>query len=231
MRFLNFLMGSMLLMEKAGGDGGGSGGGGDDLAKQIADLKAANEKALKEFEEYKKANPVKTNDDPSLADKAKKEREAAEANIASQKAMESAINFNIQSKDYLKVNGAFLPKTVESIFAQAEKQNYDSAIQKANAIKAAILSEVFVVKEWVEHLTGPQKIEVENFLKLTNNGKQERVENIYSMIYEPTLEMVKKIEKAKQLNNGAKNQTDGEKMLAERMAKLSRKHYLGEKDA
>lgn len=232
MRFLNFLMGSMILMEEDKGDKGG-GGGGTDSAKDIAALKEQNAALMARLDaiEKGKADDKSKNDDPSLADKAKKEREANDAQAASQKAMESAINFNISSKDFVKNNASLLPKTIDSIFVQAEKQNYDSAMQKANAIKAAIISEVFVVKEWVEHLTGPQKIEVENFLKLTNNGKQERVDNIYSMIFEPTLEMVRKIEKAKQLNNGAKNQTDGEKALADRMMKMSKKHYLGEKDA
>lgn len=234
MRFLNFIMGSMLLMDEKNDDkGGGGGGGGTDSSKDIAALKEQNAALLARLDALEKGKDKDKdkNDDPSLADKAKKERENQDAQAASQKAMESAINFNISSKDFVKNNGSLLPKTIESIFVQAEKQNYDSAIQKANAIKAAIISEVFIVKDWVEHLTGPQKIEVENFLKLTNNGKQERVENIYSMIFEPTLEMVRKIEKAKQLNNGAKNQTDGEKALAERMMKLSKKHYLGEKDA
>lgn len=235
MRFLNLIFGAMILMDEAGKEdkGGGGGGGGNDPSKDIAALKEQNAALLARLDALEKGKDKDKdkNDDPSLADKAKKEREANEAQANSQKAMESAINFNISSKDFVKNNGSLLPKTIESIFVQAEKQNYDSAIQKANAIKSAIISEVFVVKEWVEHLTGPQKIEVENFLKLTNNGKQERVENIYSMIFEPTLEMVRKIEKAKQLNNGAKNQTDGEKALAERMMKLSKKHYLGEKDA
>jgi hypothetical protein len=234
MRFLNFIMGSMLLMDEKNDDkGGGGGGGGTDSSKDIAALKEQNAALLARLDALEKGKDKDKdkNDDPSLADKAKKERENQDAQAASQKAMESAINFNISSKDFVKNNGSLLPKTIESIFVQAEKQNYDSAIQKANAIKAAIISEVFIVKDWVEHLTGPQKIEVENFLKLTNNGKQERVDNIYSMIFEPTLEMVRKIEKAKQLNNGAKNQTDGEKALAERMMKMSKKHYLGEKDA
>lgn len=220
-------------MDEAGKDdkgGGGGNGGGTDSSKDIAALKEQNAALLARLDALEKGTKPK-NDDPSLADKAKKEREEQEAQANSQKAMESAINFNISSKDFVKNNGSLLPKTIESIFVQAEKQNYDSAMQKANAIKAAIISEVFVVKDWVEHLTGPQKIEVENFLKLTNNGKQERVDNIYSMIFEPTLEMVRKIEKAKQLNNGTKNQSDGEKALAERMMKLSKKHYLGEKDA
>lgn len=233
MRFLNFIMGSMLLMDEAGKDDKGGGGGGNDSTKDIAALKEQNAALLARLDalEKGKGKDDGKNDDPSLADKAKKERENQDAQAASQKAMESAINFNISSKDFVKNNGSLLPKTIESIFVQAEKQNYDSAMQKANAIKAAIISEVFIVKDWVEHLTGPQKIEIENFLKLTNNGKQERVDNIYSMIFEPTLEMVRKIEKAKQLNNGAKNQTDGEKALADRMMKMSKKHYLGEKDA
>lgn len=229
-----FLMGQLLLMEEDKGD---KGGGGNDSAKDIATLKEQNAAllarldALEKGKDKDKDKDKDKHDDPSLADKARKQREDLESNAQKEKSLESAINFTIGSKEFVKNNASLLPKTIEGIFAQAEKETYDTKIEKANAIKSGIISEFFAVQANMDQLTGPQKIEVDNFLKLTKNGKQERVENIYSMIFEPTLEMVRKIEKAKQLNNGDKNQTDGEKALAERMMKLSKKHYLGEKDA
>lgn len=233
MNFLKFLMGSYLLMDKAG-EGGGGGGGGSDPTKEIADLKTQNAELLKRLDALeKKGNPnPNPNTDPKdkdLADKAKAEREAAEAKAKGEKATEAALNFNIRSKDFIKDNAHLLPKNIAGLFDQAEKENYGSAVEKANDIKAGIISEFFAIQANHDQLTGPQKIEVDNFLKLTKNGKQEKVESVYAMIFEPTLDMLRKIEKAKQLNNGDKNQTEGEKAIAERMMKLSRQHYLGEK--
>ncbi len=212
--------------------------------KELEALKESNPKAYEhimktrgELEELKKkGDPPSKKDDPppkkddgDLADKARREREETEKKGKYEKSLESALNFNIAAGEFLKSNAGLLPKTVEGIFAQAEKQKYDSAIEKANEIKVGVVSEFFAVQANHDLLTGPQKVELDDFLKLTKNGKQERVEQVYAMIFEPTLETLRKVEKAKQLNNGSKNQTDAEKALADRMMKSSRAHYLGEK--
>lgn len=200
--------------------------------EEIAAMQAEN-LAFKVEAEKNKAKPppipiVPPPEDASLEEKAKKDRETKEAASKNQRSLESAINFSVASKEFIKNNKALLPPSIESLFTQADKETYDSAIEKANAIKVGIVSEFFLVQANMDQLTGPQKIEVDNFFKLTKTGKQDRVENVYSMIFEPTLEMARKIEKARQLNNGDKNQTDGEKVLADRMMKMSRQHYLGE---
>lgn len=168
-------------------------------------------------------------DDPSLADKVRKEQEDKDGKAKYEKSLTSAINFSVSSKDFLKVNQSLLPKSIESLFTQAEKENYGSAIDKANAIKVGIVSEYFSVQANHDLLTPSQKNELDDFLKLTKNGKESRVESIYSMIFEPTLETARKIEKAKQVNSGGKDQSDSEKALADRLMKLSKAHYLGEK--
>ena len=218
----------MVLMDKAGEPP--AGGAPPDNSKDLEALKSQNADLMKRLEalEGKKPDPK---EDPDLAEKARKEREAGEKSATHEKSLTAAIEFNASSKDFVKLNQSLIPKSIESIFAQAEKEKYDSAIDKSNAIKAGIISEFFAVQTNYDLLTGPQKNELDVFLKLTKNGKQERVENIYSMIFEPTLESIRKIEKAKQLNNGSKDQSDGEKALADRMMKLSKKHYLGVKDA
>lgn len=200
---------------------------------EVAALKADHQKALdaaaaKHKEELEKLKPApKKEDDPSLADKARQEREAAEKAKKSEKSLESAIVFNSGSKDFLKNNAGLLPKTIEGIFAAAEKESFDSQIQKANEIKVGIVSEFFAVQANLDQLTGAQKVELEDFLKLTKNGKQERVEAIYAMIFEPALENQRRVEKAKQVSNGSKDQSNSEKALAEKMMKNSKKHYLG----
>jgi len=211
--------------------------------EELEALKASNQKAYDSYMALKgendklKAKPDPKDDpkpDPKdekdLADKARLEREEAEKKGKYEKSLEGALNFNIAGPQFLKDNVGLLPKNVESIFAAADKEKYDSAIDKANAIKSGVVSEFFAVQENHDLLTASQKSELDEFLKLTKNGKQERVESIYAMIFEPTLETKRKVQKAKELNNGSKNQTDSEKALAERMMKLSKKHYLGDKE-
>ncbi len=230
MKILKFLMGQILLRDEfdPAKDGG-------DPVKVTAYHKAQTEKnaaLMKEIDDLKKANtvPPAKKDDPSLADKARLERETNEKKTKYERSLESALNFTIASPTFLKDNVGLLPKTVEGIFVAAEKEKYDSAVDKSNAIKVGVVSEFFAVQANHDLLTGAQKVELEDFLKLTKNGKTERVENVYAMIFEPTLETLRKVEKAKQVSSGSKDQSTAEKQLADKMMKASKKHYLGDKE-
>lgn len=209
--------------------------------KELEALKASSPKAYESYMALKsendklKASPPKKEDPPpkedaDLADKARKEREDNEKKGKHEKSLGSAMKFNMGSQEFLKTNAGLLPKTVESIFSAAEKENYGSEIDKANAIKVGVVQEFFAVQSNMDQLTGAQKVELEEFLKLTKNVKQERIENVYAMIFEPTLESIRKVEKAKQLGVGEKNQSSAEKALADKMMKQSKKHYLGDKE-
>lgn len=188
---------------------------------EIAKIKAEHEEALK------KLKPPA--DDPGLEEKARKEREAKEKSQADSKVLEAALKFSLGAKEWLKTNASLLPKDVAGIFEAAEKENYTSAIEKDGAIKAALIKSFFDVQANLDLLTTTQKTGLEDWLKLTKNGRQDQAQKVYDSIFEPTLEMLKRIKKAEQLNTGGKEQTDGEKALAERMMNLSKKHYLGEK--
>lgn len=195
-------------------------------------IKEANDKFAAEKAEWEKKSKEKPNpeDDPTLADKARKEREDKEKGAKHERSLEAAISFNQAGKDFAKNNEGLLPKSIEGLFVQAEKEKYDSAIDKANSIKVAVVTEFFAVQANHDLLTSSQKVELEEFLKLTKNVKQDRIENVYAMIFEPTLETLRKVEKAKQVNSGAKDQSNSEKALADRMMKQSKKHYLGDKE-
>ncbi len=236
------------LMDKAGGDGGGSGGsgggdgksgGGDgkgaggnsDHAKTIEALQSQN-KALEDRLAKLEKGPDKEKDDPDLQEKAKQARETKEKSEAGTKAIESALKFSLSAKDWLKTNSSLLPKDIEGIFSAAEKEHYDSAIEKDGAIKASVVQSFFSVQSNLDLLTPSQKTILEDFLKLTKNGKQEKSQGIYDQIFEPTFEMLKRVKKAEQLSKqGHATGTDGENDYKNRMMKLSKKHYLGEKDA
>lgn len=228
MKFLNYLMGSMLLMDKAGDDKGG--GGAPDTA---AELKAAKDEAatLKaEIEALKKAAaPPAKGDDNELADKVRKERELKDKQTAEGKVLESALKFTISAPEWLKTNASLLPKSVEGLFAQAEKENYDSAIEKANAVKAGIVSEFFAIQSNQDLLTESQKLSLAEFKALTKTDKQARVQAIYDQIFEPTFESLKKIKRAEQIGKGGGvESSDFETNYKNKMMGVSRKHYLKE---
>lgn len=213
-----------VLRDEANPDGGGGGNTAtttttDNKDKVIEELKSrleAMEKKLKPPE-----------DDPDLSDKVKKEQEQKDKQAADKKSLERALKFTMGSKDWLKNNQALLPKTVAGVFAQADKETYGSEVEKANDIMVSIVQEFFAEQANLDLLTDDQKSALEDFRKLTKNIKQERVGNIYSMIFEPTLETLRKIEKAKQLRDGGAEQTNDTKAYVDRMHNLAKEHYLG----
>lgn len=243
MRFMKYLMGSMLLMDKAGGEGGGgSGGEGDkgkgDSSKDIADLRDQNAKLLARLDALEKKGKGKNDDDEGdedddeedLNSKATKQRQEKEKRSSDSKALESALSFTIASKDWLKTNASLLPKDVEGIFAASEKESYDDAVQKASSIKSAIIQSFFKVQENLDLLTAHQKSILEDWLKLTKNGKEEKAQSMYDSIFEPTFEALKRVKKAAQLNKaGERSGDDAENAYKDKLIKGSRKHYMGEK--
>ena len=219
-----------------GGSGGGSGGGEGDKGKggegdKVAALEAANkalEERLAKLEGKKKDPPA---DDPDLIEKAKREAAIKAKGAEDTKRLEAAIKFNLGAKDWVKSNASLLPKDVDGIFVEAEKEKYDSAVEKDSAIKSALVQSFFSQQANMDLLTPSQKSAIEEFLKLTKNGKQEKAQQVYDSIFEPTFEMLKRLEKAKQLRmDGHANSTDADQAYKDKMMKLSRKHYTGEKE-
>ncbi len=199
-----------------------------DLTAELESFKAAN--AALEARLAKLENPEPKNDD-DLSDKARKDREQKELKAKESNELESALKFNIGSKDWLKANQSLLPKDIDGIFASAEKETYGSAIEKASDIKANVIQQFFKVQTNVDLLTPSLKSALDDFLKLTKNGKQERAQAIYDSVFEPAFEMLKRIKKAEQLNqNGLKGENDSETAYKERLLAGSKKHYLGEKN-
>lgn len=243
-RFLAGYIACTVLMDEAGGGkgGGGSGTGGEggkgagggetDHKKEIGELRTANEALMKRLEalEGKKKTENNPADDPDLAQKAEKDRLAKEKQASDQKAIEAALKFSLGAKDWLKSNESLLPKSVASIFEQAENEKYASAIEKDGSIKSALIQEFFKVQANLDLLTDSQKSALDEFLSLTKNAKQEQAQKVYAVIFEPTFEMLKRIKKAEQLRqDGHSTATDSDEKYKDRMVMLSRKHYLGEK--
>lgn len=170
-----------------------------------------------------------TNDEgDDLAAKAKKEADAKAKRQGDSKAMESALNFTIQAAEWLKTNAALLPKNIAEIFAQAEKEKYDDVVQKASAIKSAIIQSFFDVQENLDFLTAAQKVTLEDWRKLTKNAKEEQAQSVYDVVFEPTFESVKRVRKAQQVQqSGARSGGDAEERYKQKLINGSTKHYTG----
>lgn len=197
---------------------GGAKASADEIAKLKADLEAA------------KKTPTPPPADPDdLAKKAALQREADEKRASDEKRLEGSINFLVGAKEWAKTNAALLPKTIDGILDAAEKENFGSKVEKANAIKVGIISEFFSIQSNVDALTAAQKVALEDFKKLTKDKKQEQAQIVYDQIFEPAFEGLKKIKRAEQIAKGYKDETPTEHGYRDRLVKGARKHFLGEK--
>lgn len=213
--------------------------------EQLAALEKASPEAHKEYVAQRdelaklKAAPPKKDDqvDPPKKDDDDLEAKAAAARAAKEKGasrdrrLESAIKFDLSSKDFLKQNETLLPADVADIFSQAEKEKFEDAVEKDEAIKAGLVQAFFRVQANADLLTTGQKAMLDDYLKLTKTGKQEKAQAIYDMVFEPAFERLKAQKKAEALGRGHAQGSGVEDGYKKRLIDGSRKHYLGEKNA
>lgn len=166
-------------------------------------------------------------DDPDLLKKAKDQKDADDRKISDAKALEAAIKFDLKAPEFIKTNASLLPKNAEDIFKAANKETYSSAIEKDAAIKSGLIQSFFEVQANLDLLTASQKNQLDEYLKLTKTGKQDKAQLVYDSIFEPTFEMLKRVKKAETLNKGFGSGTDD--LYKNKLMNGSKKHYLGEK--
>lgn len=234
--WMKFVLMSHLLRAPEGDPPGGGGAPAaptlESLAKDNTELRSMNAKLLERFEKLEKAGtaaaPTPKTDDADLAAKAAKERETLEAKANRDKALTSAVKFTMNAPAWLKTNESLLPKSIAGIFAQAEKENYTDEIEKDCAIKVGIISEFFAEQANLDLLTDSQKSTIEDFRKLIKTVKQERAQQVYDSIFEPTFEALKRVKKAELISKGHGGGSDSTKAYKEKLIKGSAKHHLGE---
>lgn len=217
-----------------GGTGAGNAGGDPNGGKKVDppagdDWKAKFE-ALQKENEALKSKGGSGGDDPDLHARNKRAQDEAARAKANEKAMEGALKFTLQSESFLKDNAALLPKDVEDLFKLADKEAYDSPIEKANDVKSGIVQAYFKVQANHDLLTASQKAALADWQKLTKNGRNEEAAKVYEQIFEPTFEQAKRLKKADEVQrarNGFADDTDG--AYKKRLMELSKQHYLGEK--
>lgn len=230
--FGNSILGNVRILMDTAGEGKGAGGGTPtppaDLSKDLEAERAKNADLMKRLEALEKSklgDPVKPEEN-DLAEKARKDREAKEKQTSETAKLEKAIRFTTGISDFVKTNASLLPKSLDGILAQAEKEKYDSAIEKAQAVQVALVSEFFAVQSNLDLLTESQKNALAEFSALTKNVKQERVQQLYDMIFEPAFKSLKDIAKAKQLRDGEADPNDKKAAYAKRMAEISKAKFI-----
>lgn len=245
-KFMNLY--SFLKMDKANEGGSGGGGGGQGQQQQHGQQQGQQQQQasgnvtmtqaqfdaimarLPQNQNQQQQGQQQQQNNDDLATKAAADAKKKEQSGAESKALESAIMFNTGSKDWLKTNSSLLPKDVEGIFSAAEKETYDTQIQKASAIKSGVIQTFFKVQENLDLLTAAQKTNLEDWLKLTKNGKEEKAQQMFDVIFEPTFEMLKRIKKAQQVQIGGQRQgDDAENAYKDKLMKSSMKHFMGVK--
>ncbi len=195
-----------------------------DPAAELAALKAEN--AALKLAASKNPHAPKTEEDPGLAERARLAREASDKEAGRTKQLENALKFGMKAPDFLKQNEALLPKDVADIFKQADKENFADAIEKDAAIKSGLIQSFFAVQANVDLLTSGQKATLDDYLKLTKTGKQEKAQAIYDMVFEPAFETLRRVKRAEALQKGhGSGDDDGYK---KRLISGSQKHYFGE---
>ena len=175
-----------------------------------------------------KQDPPPPKEDPSLSDKVKKEQEDRDRKANDSKALESALMFNMTSAEFLKTNEKILPSGIADIFKVAEKENYSSALEKANATKAAIIQSFFSVQANLELLTPTQQTVLADYLKLTKNGKEDKANETYSNLFEPTLASLKRLKKAEEIAKakaGFGGQSHSEQAYKEKLMSMADKKF------
>jgi hypothetical protein len=167
-----------------------------------------------------------------LNEKVKLEREDKDKKSSETKLLEAAWSFNHTSAEFLRQNESVMPSEISEIFKAAEREKYESAVQKANATKSAIIQCFFSQQANLDLLTESGKNRLADFLKLTKNGKEERANDTYENIFEPALSTLKKVKKAEELTRSKMGFRDGkgDGQYKEKLMNLSRQHYLGEKN-
>ncbi len=210
--------------------------------EEIAAMKADNEaskaeatklkadiEALKNPKPEPKPDPEK---DADLQAKAKKDKEETEKANVSAKRVENALKFNLSVNEFVKTNKDILTADIEGILKAAEKENYDTAFNKANAVKVGIIGTFFAVQANMDLLTAAQKSQLEDFQKLTKNGKEEKAEHVFENIFEPAIELLKKVKKAEELGkakNGFSSGSSVENDYKQRLINQAKKGHLKEK--
>lgn len=230
MKFFNSYRKYVLFDEAQPAEGAKGGGGGADtlesIKAELASLKAELAKS-KGGEAPKPNDPPKDDDD--LSKKIERERQDKDKKMSETKQIETAVRFNTQLPEWIKTNKSLLPESVNDILVQADKENFNSEVEKSNAIKVGIINQFYALQSNLDLLTESQKKSLDDFKALTKAERELRVQSIYENIFEPSFLTLKNIERAKKISKGHAETDDKHSAYVQKMIELSSKKYKGVK--
>lgn len=177
-----------------------------------------------------KKDDEEDDEEDDLRRKAAKGRQTNEEKIAETRSIEGALKFNLGVQDFVKSNADLLPSEIQDILKTAEKESYDSAIEKSSAIKSSFIQSFFEIEANREALTAAQKVQLDDFLKLTKTGKESKASAIYENIFEPALETLRKVKKAEELGKSRSGLASGNAVMdgyKNRLVSGAKKTHLG----
>ena len=178
-----------------------------------------------------KEEPKDPGNDQSLADKVKLENETKQKQEGEKAKLTSALRFVMGADKFIEEHKTILPKEVADIFAKANKESYDSDVEKANAMRAGVIESFFSVQANMDILIPSQKSQIEEYLKLTRKARDEKSAEVFVNVLEPSMHMLKQLKKAEELAKTGRDGTLGEGQagiqgeIVKRMVDLSKKHY------
>lgn len=197
------------LMDEAGdkgGTGGGSGGdagsgaggaggtgGGDATAALLAEIKAmrAEITALKGSGGGGKAGDP----DPTLAE-IKRANEIKERQRSEQEKIVAATKFNERLGTFMKEYAGVLPADANEIPKVASPDKYPDEIQRALALKAALVESFFKEEKNEKLLTESQFAKLKTWRSLGTEARREDANAIYETVFEPALNQARAIRQA-----------------------------------
>lgn len=222
MRFNKYFY--MLLMDEISPpEGDGKGGGGDALESIKAELASLRAELAKS----KPADPLIEPDD--LSRKVEKDKLERDKKQGETKQIEGAVRFNTSFAEWIKTNKSLLPTSISDLQVQADKEKFNSEVEKSKEIKVGIVNQFYALQSNLDLLTEGQKKTLDDFKALTKAERELRVESIYENIFEPSFQSLKNIERAKKISKGHAEGDDKHSDYVQKMIEMSTKKYIGVK--
>lgn len=208
----------------------------DRAAKLEADLAAAKKPPEEKKPDGKEGDGKegKGDEGETLREKVAREKQEEENRKTDHKKIESALKFNMGIAEYAKSNEDILPSEVKEILKAADKERYDSESEKASELKANIIDSFFAVQQNLDELTPSQRARVDEYLKLSKNGRKGKSGDIYEDILEPTVDKLKRLRKAEEVGKsrlGFGSSSKTEDAYRDRLIQSSQQTHLGKKGA
>lgn len=134
--------------------------------------------------------------DPTL-DEIEKTKKAQQKERESQDRIVAAAKFNMGLDTFLKEYAGVLPDDANEIAKVATADKYPNELDRASAIKAALIQSFFKEEENAKLLSESQKAKWKAYQSLGTVGRLEEAASMYEIVFEPAVNHARSIRQAK----------------------------------